>query len=175
MNRLLTIGLLLLLCACKKEERPNDTVVQFSVNGSAKSLNGAQGNYCEESYFTGLPNSYSFVFQSSGQSVIFTMGADFAPYEFTSTDGAQLDSLVVGETYDQFYGGQRNDLIINNQIFRSISTWHLYVTIASITPWTIDGSFTGLVVGVDSASGAPVTDTITEGVFRNIPVVRYYQ
>ncbi|HTJ12368.1 MAG TPA: hypothetical protein VL547_10105 [Dinghuibacter sp.] len=166
---LLTLTLLP-FCACKKG---NDTVVTFAVNGKSCSYSGIPGNTSHVGYSSGYRLSYDFYFQGA-------FGDYFGIYVpggagFQASDGEFTDSLNIGMTYPaspslagvppvKFFG----EFIYPTKAYR------FYVTITRNGGSSWDGTFSGYIEGENVFTGATEKDTISNGVFKNLPLTRTF-
>ena len=64
---------------------------------------------------------------------------------------------------------------VNNIDIGSYSYINFQCYITKITTTTMDGTFTGKSIGINSATGASITDTIANGSFTNVPITRYFR
>lgn len=164
---LLTLALLP-LCACKKNDNP---IVSFAVNGRPCNYNGIPGNYSHVGYVSGQQLSYDFYFMGA-------FGDFFSMYVpggvgFESIDGQFTDSLYIGVTYEskyseslyKFFGGFVLTKVANR----------FYVTITRNSGNTWDGTFSGYVEGMNVIDGSTIRDTISNGVFKNLPINRTFE
>ena len=169
----LTAGLL--LAACKKDHH-DDTMVSYSINGSVQDLSGGNDNFIQETYASGEPLLVGFYFQHGDNTLIFNMGSFFFTRSFLETDQQTFDdSLVIGKSFYNDDFASPADIRYSNEQVGYFSTWRFYMTPTSIHNGEMDGTFSGMIVGAGIVSGATVQDTISNGVFRNVPIERVYQ
>ncbi|TDX02326.1 hypothetical protein [Dinghuibacter silviterrae] len=168
---LLPLMLLIALASCKKKS--NDTLVTFSVNGTPCSFSGDGGNAAYVAYTSGTIDSYLFTFNGShGDNLSF---AFYSVVGFQPVTGWATDSLIPGNEYQErstYYSTPAQLLSVE---VTPTATWHIYLTITKNDGKTLDGTFSGLIVGEDAlANDKSVTDSISNGVFKNIPISRTF-
>lgn len=164
------------LVACKKKAVTNDSIVTYSINGQEHSTSGNTLNAIYETYSSGAPKMIEFAFWSNSNDLSFTIGSFFYANDFLLSDLSGVsDSAITGKSYidignvspDEFYysGGPS---------FGSYSYWQFYSTISSYHGNEADGTFSGMIVGVNQQTGETIRDSIENGIFRNIPIIRTY-
>ncbi len=172
MKYLLFILPFALLISCKKEVVPNNgSSITLLING--KERNGSGIANFQISYQNGAPSSYQ-------TNLMFNGGYVYITDSFTPGD-----TLIVAKSYGSIRGIvstgsniylQDQQTLGSNNV-SSLSNGngnYLNLSISSKTSALISGTFTGFFKGV-SSSGSVVSDTITSGVFTNIPITRIFQ
>lgn len=164
---LLTLALLP-LCACTKSENP---MVSFAVNGRPCNYSGIPGNFSHVGYVSGERLSYDFYFMGA-------FGDFFGAYVpggagFESVDGQFTDSLYIGVTYAGSYS-QSLYKFFGVFVLTNVAN-RFYVTITRNNGNTWDGTFSGYVEGINVIDGSKERDTISNGVFKNLPINRTFK
>ena len=172
MKQILIVFLFTLLFSCKKDAVSNNgSSITLLING--KTRNGSGTANFQISYQNGVPSSYQ-------TNLTFNSGYLYITDSFTPGD-----TLIVGKPYGSIRGIvstgsniylQDQETLGSNNV-SSLSNGngnYLNITISSKTSALISGTFNGFFKGV-SSSGSAVSDTITNGVFTNIPITRIFQ
>ncbi len=156
--------LILLFLACTKTVAPPFTA-QFSINGKAVS---ASTNYFEFDYYTGKFSSVDLNFiTSSPANGYFDLHIGSATgNSFNSI--YQTDSLATAFNYSPALSNYTLDSI------NVIQSARFTINFSRISNNTVDGSFSGIVNGTDTTTTSVIADTITAGIFTNIPIHRIY-
>jgi hypothetical protein len=162
---LIGLSIVATLVACSKSGGGNNSgTVTFYVNG--QSYSNSSNNLLQLQYFSGKQSVAYFTFQS----LDFQLGNQIN----TINQTYGTDSLQSNYVYFEQYPQQFSSISINNIDISTYSIFHIYTTVTSLTSTTASGTFTGNAVGINSTTGATVTDSITNGVFTNVPILRTY-
>lgn len=176
MKYILFILLFTLLLSCKKEVVSNNgSSITLLINSEVRNGSGA-ANF-QISYQNGVPSSYQ-------TNLMFNGGYVYLTDSFTPGD-----TLIISKSYGSIraagvalfssvIGLQDSKTMAQNQEISTLGNGNgniVNITITAKDTKTISGTFTGYFKGVNSTSGALISDTITNGVFTNIPITRTFQ
>lgn len=162
------------LIACKKETSPtNNSVVTWQFKGAIVSTSG-QDNGVSVFYLGNHIVSYGFFFQGAKDTLNAGIISQYAVnnvYYFASLDGDSSNSMQVNKEY--FDMGP-----ITVQVYTPPHVWapqmkysHFFVTPTRITSTTMSGTFSGVLdIITDTTRGATEIDSISNGVFSNVPI-----
>ncbi len=156
--------LAILFVACTKTVAPPFTA-QCSINGKPVF---ASTNYLEFDYYAGKFSSMDVNFiTSSPANGYFDLHIGSATgNSFNSV--YQTDSLSTGFNYSPALFKYTLDSI------NVIQSARFTINFSRISNNTVDGHFSGTVNGTDTTTSSVITDTITNGIFTNIPIHRVY-
>jgi len=174
MKKLLFIIVFGLLVSCTKNGPANSSTLSFEINGVKRS--GYISTNFQFNYANGVLTSYNVNFLTTGASI------------FLNQTTINNDSLLLNSTYGTAQNSLRPEIVFSDnqtlsatQItippgaigYTSSNAFNFVITQRSST--AISGTFSGIIAGNNSSTGNKVTDTITNGTFTNIPIVRLFQ
>lgn len=156
-----------LFISCKKDSSVNRGNVDFTVNGKAVSMAGY--NSIQYSYTFGasayyvLTSAYFSFLQNPDPSntsmneLSFNLPANvYNPFAQLNTVDTSFNQSFQVDGFEGSFGG--------NSILTSSANF--FITITRDSQGTMDGSFSGIVTGANGA------DTISNGIFKNVPITR---
>ena len=156
--------LLILLPACQKSTVTTGTI-HFSINGKQYT---ASANYCAFDYYNNRFSTVSLAIVNGSPNEGY-INLQVGP----SNDSAfstlyPTDSLSIGTTY--------HPVLLNYTIdsFRVIQSAGFNIVFSKLQGNTLDGSFNGIVTAIDTTTGALLADTISNGVFTQVPIQRIF-
>jgi hypothetical protein len=174
MKKVLPFIIIGLLFSCTKNGPANSSALSFEINGLKRS--GYISTNFQFNYANGVLIAYQVNFLTTGASI------------YVNQTTINNDSILLNSTYGTSQNSLRPEIVFSDnqtltstQItippgaigYTSSNAFNFVITQRSST--TISGTFSGIISGTNSANGNKVTDTISNGIFTNIPIVRVFQ
>jgi hypothetical protein len=155
---------MLLFASCQKTVDTTGSA-NFRLNGKPVSTST---NYCEFDYYSGKFSSidFNFITANPNEGYFDLHIGSYSGNPFNSL--YPTDSLVSGTNYSALPYRYTLDSI---QVIQS-GNFILHFNVISDS--TLDGSFSGIVTGIDTTTSTMITDTVSYGVFTNIPIHRIF-
>lgn len=169
---ILLTSIIILIVACKKSTGNNPVSdsgnVTFNINGT--NYSNSVNNFAQFIYLDSNFSSIQFEFQK----IHLGVGSPFNSPGYPFKNYYGTDSFLVNTEYQAaipieiYIGSSINGLTADYRNYRNIK-----VTITSYLNDKISGTFYGAVKGF-TYKNEYVADTIANGTFTNIPVLRHY-
>lgn len=162
-NIIVILSLIIGFVACKKETPDNGSSVTCYINGVKTSLEG--GNVYTNIVILPQNSGNKLVEINFASNSNIRLNYNF----FYTTYSTPNDTLSINKTYPT--GNEFGSLNSYHNIYNNIdgNSFNLQTKLTRISNGTIDGTFSGKIIGINTKTGETVSDSISNGVFINVP------
>ena len=167
MKKLIALFALAIIAACKKDATPNIGFSSCRLQGMPVQSKDIWVKY---TYLSNKFNRAEFSFGYND----FIIGDSL--HNFNQIAGtSSTDSLITNTTYSTNNGTFYFWNTIANIVISPVFYYNMQLTITNVSGNIVSGTFLGVIKGNSLQTGLLITDSISNGVFTDVPIKRIYE